>query len=153
MTLSDVTQATPLRLPSQSLPPPNSLPPLRVQPSRSPFAIPPANSQAPPSGTPHATLHATCPALIQSHDTSHNPSTLNGAPHATPDANPHATPHAHPWGSSLSHLSKPQQEVNKPGVQELVVELLPSPQRCLDLIHALLPQLASEVYQAFIGEV
>ncbi|KAL3130872.1 hypothetical protein ABBQ38_000201 [Trebouxia sp. C0009 RCD-2024] len=38
-------------------------------------------------------------------------------------------------------------------LQGLVVELLPSPQRCLDLIHALLPQLASEVYQAFIAQV
>ena len=38
-------------------------------------------------------------------------------------------------------------------LQELIVELLPSPQRCLDRIHELLPQLASEVYQAFIAEV
>jgi hypothetical protein len=38
-------------------------------------------------------------------------------------------------------------------LQELVVDLLPSPQRCLDLIHELLPQLASEVYQAFIQQV
>jgi hypothetical protein len=38
-------------------------------------------------------------------------------------------------------------------LQELVVDLLPSPQRCLDLIHELLPQLAFEVYQAFIQQV
>ena len=38
-------------------------------------------------------------------------------------------------------------------MQELVTDLLPSPQRCLELIHQLLPQLASEVYQAFIAEV
>lgn len=38
-------------------------------------------------------------------------------------------------------------------MQELVTALLPSPQRCLGLIHQLLPQLASEVYQAFIAEV
>ena len=38
-------------------------------------------------------------------------------------------------------------------MQELITALLPSPQRCLDLIHQLLPQLASEVYQAFIAEV
>lgn len=31
--------------------------------------------------------------------------------------------------------------------------MLPSPQRCLELIHHLLPQLASEVYQAFIAQV
>ena len=38
-------------------------------------------------------------------------------------------------------------------LQELVVDLLPSPQRCLDLIHELLPQLAFEVYRAFIQQV
>lgn len=38
-------------------------------------------------------------------------------------------------------------------MQELVTDLLPSPQRCLELIHQLMPQLASEVYQAFIAEV
>ena len=34
-----------------------------------------------------------------------------------------------------------------------MVDLLPSPQRCLDLIHELLPQLAFEVYRAFIQQV
>ena len=33
------------------------------------------------------------------------------------------------------------------------MDLLPSPQRCLDLIHELLPQLAFEVYRAFIQQV
>ena len=42
---------------------------------------------------------------------------------------------------------------NSLSLQELVVDLLPSPQRCLDLIHELLPQLASEAYQAFIAQV
>ena len=55
------------------------------------------------------------------------------------------------YSSSISsHL---QRRRNSLALQELVVDLLPSPQRCLDLIHELLPQLASEAYQAFIEQV
>ena len=60
-----------------------------------------------------------------------------------------------PWPPSGSPThTPPHQSHNSPsGLQELVVELLPSPQRCLNLIHHLLPQLAAEVYQAFVAEV
>ena len=38
-------------------------------------------------------------------------------------------------------------------VQDLIRELLPSPQRCLEEIHALLPQLAAQRYQELVEEV
>ena len=38
-------------------------------------------------------------------------------------------------------------------LQDLIRELLPSPQRCLEEIHALLPQLAAQRYQELVEEV
>ena len=66
---------------------------------------------------------------------------------------PHATPTITPRTTPLLTLVPHSQVGAWSDLQELVVKLLPSPQRCLDLIHSLLPQLASEVYQAFIAEV
>ena len=60
------------------------------------------------------------------------------------DSSCHRVTHSSGAGSHFQHNMS---------LQELVVDLLPSPQRCLDLIHELLPQLASEAYQAFIAQV
>ena len=38
-------------------------------------------------------------------------------------------------------------------LQDLIRELLPSPQCCLEEIHALLPQLAAQRYQELVEEV
>ena len=99
-----------------------------------------------PAVPPYATSHSLCQALFIS------------LPPRSPIPTPKAPPSYHLCADVLAQPGPPSATPHithhtPSGLQELVVELLPSPQRCLDLIHGLLPQLASEVYRAFIAEV
>ena len=101
--------------------------------------------------TPHTTPQSPpIPLLTASAKICSYPSPPIPTPTPVPPYHLRADVLAHPGPPSAT----PHTTYHTPsGLQELVVELLPSPQRCLDLIHGLLPQLASEVYQAFIAEV